>query len=173
MRLSLIVAMAQENVIGVRSTNSMPWHMPADLKYFREKTLQKAVIMGRKTFESIGKPLPQRVNYVVTRDTTFKCQGVEIFSSVNEAIESGKNTHSNTDEIMVIGGASLFDQVLPIVNRLYVTKIHAKVAGDIYFPSWCDPEYVEASPWQLYSREDYGRDEKNLYDYSYFIYDKK
>lgn len=193
--ISLIVAMADRNIIGVRAHNNMPWHMPADLKYFREKTRYKPVIMGRKTYDSIGKPLVDRMNFVVSRDKNLKLPNIQVCHSLQEAIESAYlymqrhpwgsryNQISQKevsgliseaeDEIMVIGGASLFEQALSMANRLYLTKIHAEVDGDIYFPAWDDPKEQPNSLWQLISQVDHRADEKNLYDYSFCLYAKK
>lgn len=202
--ISLIVAMADHNVIGVCAHNNMPWHMPADLKYFREKTQYKPVIMGRKTYESIGKPLVDRMNFIVSHNQNLKLsQGATLANvqrchSLQEAIERARlyvqqpiqkhsGVHFNQsmqkkedsdlvarvgNEIMIIGGASLFEQAMPLAHRLYLTKIHAEVAGDIYFPAWDDPKVKANSLWQLISQMDHQADEKNPYDYSFCLYEK-
>lgn len=193
--ISLIVAMAERNVIGVHAHNNMPWHMPADLKYFREKTRYKPVIMGRRTYDSIGKPLIDRMNFVVSRDKNLKLPNIQVCHSLQEGIErahlyiqqhpfvsrynqlpqkeGGDLISDAEDEIMMIGGASLFEQALPMANRFYLTKIHANVEGDVCFPIWDDPKEQPNSLWQLISQVDHRADEKNLYDYSFCLYAKK
>jgi len=158
MKLSLIVATANNNAIGRH--NELPWHLPEDLKYFKSVTLGKPIIMGRKTFESIGKPLPGRTNIVVTRQQHWKHAGVLVARNVEEALAIGKQFHSEqnklADEIMVIGGAEIYRHALPLANRVYLTKIAVDVDGaDAYFP--------ELSPveWKLVS-ELPGNTEANL-----------
>ncbi len=137
MKLSLIVATAHNNVIG--RNNELPWHLPQDLKYFKSVTLGKPIIMGRKTFESIGKPLPGRTNIVVTRQKNWNFAGVLVAKSVEEALEIGQQfraeQNSLTDEIMVIGGAEIYRHALAVADRVYQTKIDAKIdGGDAHFP---------------------------------------
>lgn len=148
MKLSLIVATANNNAIG--RNNELPWHLPQDLKYFKSVTLGKPVIMGRKTFESIGKPLPGRTNIVVTRQKDWKFAGVLVAKSVEEALEIGqqfRNEQNNlAEEIMVIGGAEIYRHALPIADRVYLTRIDADVAGaDAYFPE------LPITQWKLAS----------------------
>lgn len=148
MKLSLIVATANNNAIG--RNNELPWHLPQDLKYFKSVTLGKPVIMGRKTFESIGKPLPGRTNIVVTRQKDWKFAGVLVAKSVEEALEIGQQFRNEQDnlaeEIMVIGGAEIYRHALPIADRVYLTRIDANVDGaDAYFPE------LPAKQWKLAS----------------------
>lgn len=148
MKLSLIVATAHNNVIG--RNNELPWHLPQDLKYFKSVTLGKPIIMGRKTFESIGKPLPGRTNIVVTRQKNWNFAGVLVAKSVEEALEIGQQfraeQNSFADEIMVIGGAQIYRHTLPIADRVYQTKIDAKVdGGDAHFPE------LSSTQWKLTS----------------------
>ena len=167
MNISLIAAMANNNVIGISSQNKMPWHLPADLKYFREKTLYKTVIMGRKTFESIGKPLPYRRNIVLTNYpdgiNPFGSEPV-ICTTLSFAIKQAKVF--SDPEIMIIGGGSVYKQALPIVNRMYITRIHADIEGDVHFPKW------EEKDWELVSKEDHLADDKNKFDYSFCVYER-
>jgi dihydrofolate reductase len=144
MKISIIVATAKNNVIG--RNNELPWHLPQDLKYFKSVTLGKPIIMGRKTFESIGKPLPGRTNIVVTRQTNWQHAGVLVAKSVQEALAVGQQFCSEqnnlTDEIMVIGGAEIYRHALPLANRVYLTKIDIDVAGDAYFPELLAREWA-------------------------------
>ena len=138
--ISLIVAMAQNGVIG--RDNSMPWRLPEDLKRFRAFTLGKPILMGRKTFESIGRPLEGRINFVLTRDRSWFAHGVIVVHSVEEALTQA----STSDELVVIGGAEIYRLVLPFARRIYLTHVHADVQGDITFPEfdatqWADVEY--------------------------------
>jgi len=138
--ISLIVAMAQNGVIG--RDNSLPWRLPDDLKRFRAFTLGKPILMGRKTFESIGRPLPGRINLVLTRDRSWYAEGVIAVHSVEEALtEAG-----SSDELVAIGGAEIYRLVLPFARRIYLTHVHADVPGNITFPEfdstqWADVEY--------------------------------
>jgi dihydrofolate reductase len=162
--ISIIAAMANNNVIGVSSHNKMPWHLPADLKYFREKTLYKPVIMGRKTFESLGKQLPSRINLVLSHDINYTEHHYFTHPTLEDAIMEAERMSDK--EIMVIGGGSVYRQALPIVNRMYITKIHADIEGDVYFPNWDENE------WILISQEDYLADDRNKFDYSFYIFEK-
>ncbi len=129
MTLSLIVAIAENGVIG--RDNALPWHIPEDLRYFKQVTLGKPVIMGRKTYESIGRPLPGRHNIVMTRDRTWSADGVTIARTDQEALAA-----AGESEVFVIGGNTLFQSFLPQADRLYVTEIHRAYEGDITFPPW-------------------------------------
>jgi dihydrofolate reductase len=137
--VSLIVAMAQNGVIG--RDNSLPWRLPKDLKRFRAFTLGKPILMGRKTFESIGRPLPGRTNLVLTRDRSWFAAGVVVVHSVEEALAQA----GSSEELVAIGGAEIYRLVLPFARRIYLTHVHADVPGDIYFPDfdptqWADVE---------------------------------
>jgi dihydrofolate reductase len=138
--ISLIVAMAQNGVIGRDS--SLPWRLPDDLKRFRAFTLNKPILMGRKTFESIGHPLPGRINLVLTRDRSWYAEGVIAVHSVEEALTQA----GSSDELVAIGGAEIYRLVLPFARRIYLTHVHADVPGNITFPEfdstqWADVEY--------------------------------
>jgi dihydrofolate reductase len=132
--LCLIVAVAENGVIGM--AGKMPWHLAWELKYFKARTLGKPVIMGRKTFQSIGKPLPGRGNIVVTRDAAFRAPGVQVAGSLAAALELADASAADTgaDEIMVIGGGEIFAQALPVVGRVYLTRIALNPTGDATFP---------------------------------------
>jgi len=167
MKLALIVAYAQNLVVGI--DNKLPWHLPEDLKYFKRITTGKAIIMGRKTYESIGRPLPNRTNIVISRNPSFNADGVEVVSSLEAAIEHAENVNliNGEEEVMVIGGAAIYEAALPLADRLYITHVHADVHGDAYFPK------VDFTQYQEMGREDYQSSEANPYDYSFVVYDKK
>lgn len=128
--ISLIVAHDKNHVIGLN--NEMPWHLPGDLAYFKKTTMGKPIIMGRNTFESIGRPLPGRRNIVITRNTAYTAEGIEVVHSVEDALELVKDQ----EEIMVIGGQQIFTEVLPLADRLYITKIDFEFEGDTFFPAY-------------------------------------
>lgn len=156
MKISLIVAVAENGVIG--RNGALPWHVPSDLKTFRRLTLGKPVVMGRKTYDSIGKPLPGRDNIVVTRDAGFSAGGTERAASVDDALDIArrKATERGVDEIMVIGGAEIFALTLPLADRIYLTRIHARPDGDVTFPE-PDPgiwREVSRSPLPPDARDD-------------------
>ena len=132
MTLSLIVAVASNGVIG--RDNALPWHIPEDLRWFKQVTSGKTVVMGRKTFQSIGRPLPNRVNIVVTRDPGFAAEGVVVAHSLDEALEKGRE--GGGGEILVIGGSSLFAETLLRADRFYLTEIQRDYEGDVRFPDW-------------------------------------
>lgn len=152
--ISLIVAMTNNRVIG--KNNALPWHLPADLKHFKNITMGKPIVMGRKTFESIGRPLPGRQNIIVTRDTKFKAEGCIIIHDINEI-----QLCTDAPEIMVIGGAEIYKQLLPHAHRLYLTFIQTDIDGDSYFPEWHEHE------WREISREEFLADENNRYNYAF------
>lgn len=137
MTLSLIVAMAKNRVIG--RDNALPWRLPADLKHFRRVTIGKPIIMGRKTFDSIGRPLDGRKNIVITRNPDFKADGVTIVSDINEALKAASGA-----EAMIIGGATIYQQTLSSADRIYLTLIHESFDGDAYFPQLQDEEWRES-----------------------------
>ena len=156
--LSLIVAMDDNRLIG--NKNKLPWHLPADLAFFKRTTMGKPIVMGRKTFESIGKPLPGRRNIVITRDAAFSAAGCEISNS----IETAMSLTSNDDEVMLIGGASLYRQTLARAMQLYITRIHHSFDGDTWFPD------INLGEWKEVNREDFDADHNNQYAYSFIKY---
>ncbi len=160
--LSMIVAHADNRIIG--KDNDMPWHLPADLAYFKKTTLGKPIIMGRKTYESIGRPLPGRQNIVISRDSNYQAAGVDSVTSVEEALTLA----GNVEEIMVIGGGAIYAHCLPFANRLYITHIKADIEGDTQFPN-----YDTEKDWQLIDNEVFGADEKNSYELNFCVYERK
>lgn len=167
MKCSMIVAMSENRVIGIN--NKLPWYLPNDLKYFKQVTMGKPIIMGRKTYESIGKPLPGRANIVITRNTQWQAEGVKVAHSLEQAIALAEAI-SNIDgqsEVMIIGGDQIYKACLPQVDRVYLTKVHAEVQGDAWFPE------VDWSSWQEVGREDFQAEGANPYDYSFIVYDRQ
>ena len=140
--LSHIVAAAENGVIG--SGGGLPWHLPEDLKFFKEKTKGHAIIMGRKTFESIGRPLPNRLNVIVTRQRGYAPAGTVVFSSLPEAIAHCKaNASTWGNEIFIAGGGEIFEQSMDLVDRIYLTRIHQEIAGDTYYPALPEERFNE------------------------------
>ena len=163
MTLSIVVILSTNNVIG--RDNKLPWHMPADLKRFKNLTMGHHVLMGRKTFDEIRKPLPGRINVVITRDHSFGAEGVAIARSVDEAIN--KAEAAGDREIFLIGGGEIFRQVIHRADRMYVTRIHAEIGGDTTFP-----EFDDVSEWRLVDAEHFEADERNAYPYSFLTYER-
>ena len=161
MRLSLIVAMAKNRAIGV--DNHLPWHLPADLKHFRALTMGHPIIMGRKTFDSIGRVLPGRRNIVLTRNRDYRRDGAEIVHSLDEALEKCRDE----TEAFVIGGAHLYEDAIHRVSRIYVTEVHADAKGDVFFPE------IDPSRWQETERLHNPADAQNAYAWDFVIYDRK
>jgi len=176
--ISLIAAIGKNNELG--KNNTLVWDMPADMKYFRETTKGHTVIMGRKTFESIGHPMPNRQNIIITRDKNYKTKGVDIVYSLDEAVnlargvlaqnEPARNASSIADaggEIFIIGGTEIFKQAMPIADRLYITHIDAEDEGaDTFFPE------IIPVVWNEISREEHKKDAENLFDYTFSVYKK-
>lgn len=160
--LSMIVAHADNRIIG--KDNDMPWHLPADLAYFKKTTLGKPVVMGRKTYESIGRPLPGRQNIVISRDPSYSAAGVDTATSVEQALELA----AGVEEIMVIGGGAIYQHCLSKADKLYITHIKASIEGDTQFP-----EYDTENDWQQVSSELFSADEKNAYDLDFCVYQRK
>lgn len=160
--LSLIVAMDQNRVIGYQ--NSMPWHLPRDLQHFKQVTLHHTIIMGRKTYESIGRPLPKRKNIILTRGKNQFPEEVETIDSI-ETIHQWEEEKPD-EKFFIIGGGELYKQMLPFVKRMYITKIHHSFQGDTFFPAFNEKD------WHMISEEKGIKDEKNPYDYSFFIYER-
>jgi len=158
--LSMVVAHAENRIIG--KDNDMPWHLPADLAYFKKTTLGKPVVMGRKTFESIGRPLPGRQNIVISRDANYQADGVDVVSSVDAALA----TAGDVEEIMVIGGGAIYAHCLPAAQRLYITHIQAEIEGDTQFPEY------DLNEWQKVRSEQREADEKNAYNLEFAVYER-
>ena len=164
MRVSLIVAVAEHGVIG--QGNALPWRLPEDLKRFKALTMGKPIIMGRKTFDSIGKPLPGRTNIVVTRQAGLQLPGCTVVASLVEAISAASAIRENmTDEIMIIGGAEIYRQALALAQRIYLTRVHAAIAGDARF-------VIDESQWREIAREDYAADERHAHAYSFVVMER-
>ena len=162
MRISLIVAMAKNRVIG--SKNKMPWHLPADFAYFRKMTIGHPVIMGRKTFESIGRALPGRRNIVISRNTAIRADGVEIMASLEQAIDAC--LLSAVPEAYVIGGATIYMEALPHADRILITEVDAAPEGDIFFP------VLDAKQWKEVSRIHHAVDEKNIHAMDFVVLER-
>lgn len=160
MELTAVVAIDESRVIGLE--NKLPWNMPADLQHFKKVTLGKPILMGRKTYESIGRPLPKRRNIIITRDKNFVADGCEIFASPDAALSALQDC----PEVMLIGGAQLFSQLLPKLTNLELTIIHHKFTGDTYFPE------IDFTQWQEITRETHSADAENPYPYTFFSYQK-
>jgi dihydrofolate reductase len=161
MRISAIVAMSQNRAIG--KNNQLPWHLPADLKHFKQVTMGRPILMGRKTYESIGRPLPGRYNIVITRDANFQAPGCLVTTSIDTALAAV----AESDEIFIIGGALLYQQMMPRIHRLYLTVIQQEVEGDAFFPE------LDLNQWYEIERVDHSADEKNPHPYSFIVLDKK
>jgi len=155
MKISLLVAMSENNVIG--KDNQLIWHLPEDLKLFKRLTMGHHMIMGRKTFESIGKLLPGRTTIIITRDKSYTHPGSLIAYSLDEALDLAKND----DEVFIIGGGQIFKESLDIADKIYLTQIYHHFEGDVYFPE------IDFSKWKRIKREDHEPDEKNPYFYSF------
>ncbi|MEL7325681.1 MAG: type 3 dihydrofolate reductase [Pseudomonadota bacterium] len=159
MIISMIAAMADNRIIG--KDNQMPWHLPADFAWFKRCTMGKPVVMGRKTYESIGRPLPGRLNIVISRDASLSIEGVTTVTSIEQALEVA----GEVEEVMIIGGGAIYAACLPMANKLYITHIEAEIEGDTQFPDWGN-EFKET-----YS-EAYQADEKNAYNMRFTVLEK-
>lgn len=161
--ISLVVAASQNNAIG--KNNQLLWHLPNDLKFFKNTTWAGVVIMGRKTFESVNKPLPGRLNIVVTGNKNWQAEGVMTAADLQQAIElAGKE---NFKKIFIIGGGEIYKQSMPMADIIYMTRVHTQIDGDTFFP------LIDTNEWQLKERNDFYRDEKHAYDYSFETWEKK
>lgn len=157
--ISLMVAHDPEFVIG--KDNKLPWHIPEDLAYFKKHTVGKGMVMGRNTYESIGRPLPKRRNIIVTRNVDYQAEGADVVHSIDDAIRLAEEVH---EEVMIIGGEQIFRSVLPIADRLYITLIHKNYEGDTYFP-----EYGEV--WKLVNESE--RQLSGDIPFSYLVFERK
>ena len=166
--VALIAAMDKNCAIGIN--NTMPWHLPDDFAHFKRLTLNHSIIMGRKTFESIGRPLPSRRNIVVSRNAGFSAAGVEIFTSLEAAISAANMPEEalnmgvskiSTDTSFIIGGASIYAQALPLAQRLYLTQVDAKIDGDTWFPD------IDAMQWREISRVHHAADARHAYAFDF------
>lgn len=162
MKISMIAAMTEDRVIGIK--NTLPWKLPNDMKWFRQNTLGKPIIMGRKTFESFGaKALPKRTNIIITRDESYQASDSVVVHSIEEALKAA----GDVEEVMIIGGASFYEQMLPKADRLYLTFVHAELDGDAWFPE------INNSDWNKVKKINHKKDDKNRYAHSFIILDRK
>tara|TARA_R110002111_G_scaffold237167_3_gene298466 strand:+ start:967 stop:1449 length:483 start_codon:yes stop_codon:yes gene_type:complete len=156
--ISMIVAMAENRAIG--KNNELLWHLPKDFQHFKSVTMGKPILMGRKTFESIGKALPGRKNIVITRDNNFTAEGIVIVHSITAALEATEEF----DDVMVIGGASFYEQMLPVTETLYLTVVHQDFEADVFFPE------IKTEEWEVVEQVKHEADEKHAYPYSFITY---
>jgi dihydrofolate reductase len=165
-RLAIIVAAAENGVIG--KDNGLPWHLPKDMAYFKAVTMGKPIVMGRKTFESIGKPLPGRENIVISRREAFQAEGVSVVSSLDQALVLAADIarKEGVEESVVIGGGEIYRAAIPRADRLYITEVHANVEGDVMLPE------IDWAQWQETSRERQSALDEGDYDYSFVRYDR-
>lgn len=161
--ITIIAAIGSRNELG--KDNDLIWHLPADLKRFKEVTSGNYIIMGRNTYESIGRPLPNRTTVIITRNTSYRQDGCLVVHSIEEALDVSKNE----DQIFIIGGAKIYEQCIEkdLVDRLDITKVHEQFEADVFFPE------IDLNKWEINSREDHKADEKNEFDYSFISYIKK
>jgi len=160
MIVSQIAAMSENHVIG--KDNQLLWHMPNDLKHFKNTTSGHTVIMGRKTFDSVGKPLPKRRNIIITRQI-ITIEGCEVVNSIDAALELSKDE----DEVFIVGGAEIYKQALPYTDRVYLTVIHHHFDGDSFFPE------LSSNEWKEVSHENHPADEKNAFAYAFITYERR
>jgi dihydrofolate reductase len=160
--VSMVVAATENDVIG--RANGMPWHLPDDLKYFKARTMGKPMLMGRKTFESIGKPLPGRTSLVMTRDSAWRGpEGVVVVRSLDEALDWARNA----PELCVVGGAEVFRMAWPLASRLFLTRIHAQIPGDTFFPK------IDPREWHEIERTEHPADARHAYAMSFLTLEKR
>lgn len=160
MRINIVVAKSENDVIG--RDGDLPWRLSADLQHFKATTFGHPLVMGRKTHESIGRPLPGRQNIIVTRQADYRAAGCTIADSLEQAIAGALPA----EEIMVIGGATLYAAALPLTDRIYLTEVHARLDGDTHFPP------LDRKAWREVSRERHEADESNDHDYSFVVLDR-
>jgi dihydrofolate reductase len=160
--LSHIVAVSENHVIG--TDNHLPWNLASDFRYFKNKTWGMPVIMGRKTFESMKKDLPGRINIVVTSKKDWNAENAFVVHSIEQGIAKAKE--SDAKEIFIIGGGKIFKETLGMVDRIYLTRVHATVNGDTYYPE------IDKSVWKLVSAEDHQADEKNNYPFTFEVWER-
>jgi dihydrofolate reductase len=164
MKISMIAAMTHQRVIG--KDQKMPWHLPADLAFFKKTTLGHPILMGRKTYDSIGRPLPKRLNIIVTRNQDLQIAGCEVATTLHQAINIAKEKAAQSNEIFITGGSHLYNSFLPQADRLYLTLIDVDVKGDTYFPDYTKYQ------WHQIKRIDHPADKENIYPYSFIILDR-
>lgn len=167
MNISLICAMSENRVIGRNS--ALPWHLSEDLKYFRRMTMGNCIIMGRNTWESIGRVLPGRTNIVISSNADYQAQDAKVVHSLEEAIKLAESISliNGSEEAFIIGGASLYKSALPLANRFHLTRVHAEVDGDTFLGEF------DESQWQEISRDEFQKDESNDFDYSICLLERR
>ena len=156
-----MAAIAANNALG--KDNQLIWYLPADLKRFKKTTLNHAVIMGRKTYESLGKPLPNRTNIIITRDKNYKVEGCVVVNSLKEALKAAAEVDENP---FILGGAEIYKQAMPFTDKLDITFIHHQFEADVFFPE------IDKAIWKETSREDFKADENNKYNYSFVTFER-
>jgi dihydrofolate reductase len=161
--LSLIVAAAENNAIG--KNNELPWHLPNDMKFFKNSTWGSVMIMGRKTFESVKKAFPGRINIVITTQAGWRAEKVVVAANMEEALRLAKETHCN--EVFIIGGGEVFKQSMEIADKIYITRVHAMLDGDTFFPE------IDPKKWRQTGNLDFEADEKHAYAYSFQTWEKR
>ncbi len=159
----IMAAKASNNIIG--KDNTLVWHLPADLKFFKQTTKGHTLIMGRKTFESLANPLPHRDSWVVTRNKDYQREGISVYHSLENAIEAGEK--KGLDTVFILGGGEIYRQSMDIADKLIITEVHHEFEGDTYFPD------IDKQKWEEVSREEYKADEKNKYDFAFVQYQRK
>jgi dihydrofolate reductase len=160
MRINIVVAMSRNGVIG--HNGGLPWRLPADLKQFKSVTMGHPIVMGRKTFESIGRPLPGRQNIIVSRRPDYRTPGCHMVGSLEAALDAA----GDVDEVMVVGGAALYGAALPRTRRIYLTEVQVDLEGDTVFPA------LDRTEWKETGRDRHGADDNNEYDFSFVILDR-
>jgi dihydrofolate reductase len=163
MNVSAIVACSKNRAIG--RDNQIPWYLPADLRYFKQVTSGHAILMGRKTYESIGRPLPKRSNIVITRQKNYQLEGCNVYHSLLEGVEAAKKM--GEEELFIIGGGEIYRQALPICHKIYYTEVDLEIAdATVFFPA------LQEKDWKLISAEAHQKDEKNPYHYTFKVYER-
>ena len=162
MIISHLVAASENNVIGIQ--NKIPWHLPNDLKYFKNKSWGMPVIMGRNTYESLDKPLPGRINIVLTKRTDWERSDVTVAHTLEEAVTKANNT--DCKEIFIIGGGEIFKQTFELADRIYITRVHTQIEGDVFYPA------IEENNWSLISADAHYSDSKHAYDYTFQVWER-
>jgi dihydrofolate reductase len=161
MIVSLLAAVADSGVIG--RDGQLPWHLPADLRRFRRLTTGRTIVMGRKTHDAIGRPLPQRRTIVLTRQADYHAEGVEVARSLNEALRVA----AGEEEVFVVGGGEIYREALAVADRMYLTIVHAELPGDVRFPEF------DLAEWRLVEQVDHPPDERNALAYSFLRYERR
>lgn len=166
MKLSLVVAVSENNVIG--RDGDLPWHLSADLRRFKRVTMGHVMLMGRKTWESIGRPLPGRTSIVISRQADYETgfEEVLVASNLDDALALARRVGGSTSEAFVIGGARIYEMTFPCADRLLLTRVYAEVEGDVQFPA------VDWDQWRLIEEETYAADEKNDFDHTYQVFER-